>query len=153
LTDIAYSPGDIATLGSGNLLTLDLSGTISTFQFDPAQSFSGDYFALETNSQNQVVIVDPTITTEPNKMSFLYPTLSTNNGPDYSTGTRLPDLSEIAGNQKFAAGLFSSIASLNIETPFNPYTLSSHLHASGFQDLLKTSQQYSANTPLFVHTG
>jgi autotransporter passenger strand-loop-strand repeat protein len=59
LTSYTYSTSDSVTLGSSNVLTLHLNGTISTLHFNTAQSFAGEYFSIQKNSQNQVVIVDP----------------------------------------------------------------------------------------------
>ncbi len=61
LTGFTYASGDTADLGADNVLTLDLSGVIKTLNFNPAQDFAGHVFAVQTNSLNQAVIVDPTV--------------------------------------------------------------------------------------------
>lgn len=60
LAGFSYTSSDTVTLGANNALTLDLSGTIETLHFDLAQSFATNSFALHANSQDQVVIINPT---------------------------------------------------------------------------------------------
>jgi autotransporter passenger strand-loop-strand repeat protein len=59
LTGYSYSSADSVTLSAGNLLTVYLNGKDLQMQFDPAQNYTADYFALEMNSAGQAVIVDP----------------------------------------------------------------------------------------------
>jgi autotransporter passenger strand-loop-strand repeat protein len=59
LTGYSYSTVDSVTLSTGNTLTIYLNGKDLKMQFDPSQSYTGDYFAVEANSAGQAVIVDP----------------------------------------------------------------------------------------------
>jgi autotransporter passenger strand-loop-strand repeat protein len=59
LTGYSYSSADSVTLSASNLLTINLNGTNLKLQFNTSQSYTSAYFAVETNSLGQVVIVDP----------------------------------------------------------------------------------------------
>jgi autotransporter passenger strand-loop-strand repeat protein len=59
LTGFTYSSSDSVTLSAGNVLTVDLNGKYMKMQFNAAQSYSNEYFAVEMNGAGQVVIVDP----------------------------------------------------------------------------------------------
>jgi autotransporter passenger strand-loop-strand repeat protein len=59
LTNYSYSSADSVTLGSGNLLAVNLNGISMKMQFDPSQNYAGHYFAVEANSAGQAMIVDP----------------------------------------------------------------------------------------------
>jgi hypothetical protein len=61
LTGYTYSSADSATLGVGNVLTVDLNGKYLKMQFDASQSYSGEYFAVKSNAAGQVVIIDPPV--------------------------------------------------------------------------------------------
>jgi len=61
LMGYSYSSADSATLGVGNVLTVDLDGKYMKMQFDTSQSYSGEYFAVQSNAAGQVVIIDPPI--------------------------------------------------------------------------------------------
>jgi autotransporter passenger strand-loop-strand repeat protein len=59
LSGFRYKSGaDTATLGAGNVLTLDLNGEIALQQLNPSQSESGVQFSIITNSLDQVVVIE-----------------------------------------------------------------------------------------------
>jgi autotransporter passenger strand-loop-strand repeat protein len=122
LTGFTYAAGhDSATLGAGNLLTLDLNGTFEKLMINPSENYAGHSFSVVTNSLHQVVVIDPATGSAP-RMDFLAP--ATAAGSDNVVGQIL---GRSAGwflaieDNRTAAGVlpalqaFGAIGSLNVE--------------------------------------
>jgi autotransporter passenger strand-loop-strand repeat protein len=155
LTGFSYTTADTITMGAGNTLALVLNGSSYSLNFDPSQSFAGDYFELGSNSLGQVVIIDPTVFSTTPAMDFLRPgAAATSGGPGTASMRTLADLFTSGSDaSSFAAGFLPISASMYSQAAVNTISASASPVGGGAYDMLQTSLQHGTQIPILPHSG
>jgi hypothetical protein len=72
LSGFSYVAGqDTVSLGANNVLTLNLDDTTQQILLNPLANYAGHSFSIQTNSLDQVVLIDPNSGTTTARMGFL----------------------------------------------------------------------------------